>query len=266
MASLSWDGMSESYDVSRRNDNHCLAAALDELAGRFPPAQYPSLFEPGIGTGRIAIPLARRGYQVTGVDISGEMLAKLEAKLGEPGLKERVAFRQADVKEVPYGDGSFDLAVAVHLFWFVDCWKRAVAELRRIVKPSGPIVIMNTGSGAESPRLNERYKALCAERGDSIRNPGAGSNQEVGEYLGTMGYTLETLRGKWKWLADIRGMDALSHVAARAYSFTQLSSERVHREVVEVLRKEVPTWPEVESVPNEIWMIIAIPAGGGSPA
>ena len=57
MRSLSFDGLSALYDQTRTVDPTCFAAALDWIAARFPPIQFRRLLEPGIGTGRVALPL-----------------------------------------------------------------------------------------------------------------------------------------------------------------------------------------------------------------
>ena len=87
-------------------DPACFKAALDWVAERFPPAEFPQVFEPGIGTGRIAIPLARRGYSVTGIDIAPDMLAVLQARVRQTALP--IMWQEGDATRVPYADGSFD--------------------------------------------------------------------------------------------------------------------------------------------------------------
>jgi SAM-dependent methyltransferase len=62
----------------------------------------------GCGTGRHAIELARRGYDVTGIDLSATQLARAREKAGEAGVK--VAFHQADARRLAFRD-EFDLAI-----------------------------------------------------------------------------------------------------------------------------------------------------------
>jgi ubiquinone/menaquinone biosynthesis C-methylase UbiE len=81
MDSLSFDPLVAQYDETRTFDQGSFDAAMDYLAERFPPQTFQRVFEPGIGTGRIAVPLADRGYRVTGVDISREVLAILSERL-----------------------------------------------------------------------------------------------------------------------------------------------------------------------------------------
>lgn len=62
----------------------------------------------GCGTGRHSIELAKRGYRLTGVDLSESMLARAREKARDSGLE--IDFRQGDARELSY-DGEFDLAI-----------------------------------------------------------------------------------------------------------------------------------------------------------
>ncbi|MBU9888248.1 MAG: class I SAM-dependent methyltransferase [Candidatus Omnitrophica bacterium] len=62
----------------------------------------------GCGTGRHAIELAKRGYEVTGVDLSGNQIKRAREKAQEAGVT--VDFRIQDARHLPF-DGEFDLAV-----------------------------------------------------------------------------------------------------------------------------------------------------------
>jgi ubiquinone/menaquinone biosynthesis C-methylase UbiE len=125
------------------------------------------------------------------VDISEYMLAALRKRLAESGGRLQVTFQQADVVCLPYPANYFDIAVAVHLFYFIPHWRRAVDELLRVVTPEGPIIFMHTGMGMEVPSLNERYKEICAEHGCAIEPVGAASTREVVEYVEEKGCSTE---------------------------------------------------------------------------
>lgn len=70
-------------------DTGAAVSTLDRLAGSGP------VLELGVGTGRLAMPLARLGHQVTGIDVSAEMLDRLRSK----DLAGTVATRQADIAD-----------------------------------------------------------------------------------------------------------------------------------------------------------------------
>lgn len=103
------------------------------------------VLEYGIGTGRIALPLARAGIEVVGVDTSKEMLAGLERRLAdEPDdVRRRVTRRQGDMREVRLGR-RFPLVIAPfnvlqHLYERTDV-EAFLARVREHLVPSGRFV------------------------------------------------------------------------------------------------------------------------------
>src|SRR4030042_1114771 len=117
MESLNFNAMTKLYDETRVFDRRCFNSAIDYIVNRFPPRLYPRLLEPGIGTGRIAIPLAERGYRVCGVDIAGEMLTVLRNKLAHSDKTLPIHAIQADVLKLPFRNGEFDIIIVVHVFY-----------------------------------------------------------------------------------------------------------------------------------------------------
>jgi ubiquinone/menaquinone biosynthesis C-methylase UbiE len=256
MRSLSFDPLISLYDETRTVDAHCFRAALDALVAHFPPQRFPRLFEPGIGNGRIAIPLAELGYAVTGADIASTMLraGKKRATILP------IDWHQADVTRLPYADAAFDMAVATHLFYFIRDWRQAAAELLRVTRSGGPVILMHTGSGAEIPALNARYKALCVELAWPIPVIGVESTRHVVRYYETLGCRAEWLRDRWIWTSHIRLDQALGYIQARAYSFTAFVPDVIHDEVMRRLTLELEqqygTLHTEIDVPNQVYMVI----------
>jgi ubiquinone/menaquinone biosynthesis C-methylase UbiE len=262
MKSLPFDGMADLYDETRIFDRRCFSYALDYLGERFPPQNFNKVFEPGIGTGRIAIPLAEMGYHVTGVDISPDMLAVLQNRLGQVPKALHIAYQQADVTELPFPDDVFDMAIVVHLFYFIKEWKNAVDELLRIVRDSGPIVLMHTGTGTEIPFLTARYKELSVENGFPIKEIGVKSTIEVVDYFRSLGTQIETVRDRWEWTSNISLDKALGYMKSRAYSFTTATPDSVHLAIIEKLESEVcqrfgSLTMEIK-VPNQIYLVLIL--------
>jgi SAM-dependent methyltransferase len=101
------EGVAERYDESSAEmfDPAVVDPVVDFLAGL---AGDGAALELGIGTGRIALPLARRGVRVHGIDLSPEMVAQLRAKPGAEGIGVTVGdFATTTV------DGRFSLAYLV---------------------------------------------------------------------------------------------------------------------------------------------------------
>ena len=89
----------------------------------------------GTGTGHFAFDLAAKGLQVVGVDISRPMLASARAK----GPAVRLVL--ADAAELPLADDSFDLTLAVTTLEFVARPDEALAEMWRVTRPGGRLVV-----------------------------------------------------------------------------------------------------------------------------
>jgi ubiquinone/menaquinone biosynthesis C-methylase UbiE len=264
VTSLSFDGMAELYDDFRVVDDACLGATLDFIAARVPPDRCPRVFEPGIGNGRIAFPLAARGYRVDGVDISGKMLSQLEERIPERDPDRKIAFLQVDAAELPYASATFDWAIVVHLFWFVGRWEQAVDEMVRVLKPGGPIVMMHTGGGKEIPEINERYKGLCADAGYAIANIGAKDTQEVLDYLASKGRSIEAVSGGWEWNLKVSPVEAIAYIEKRQLSFARNVPGGVHSRACEELRHEYlgrkGQSKTIETVTNRIRLWISLPS------
>ena len=261
MKCLSFDGMTQFYDETRTFDGNCFNSALDFLVERFPPEEYSSVFEPGIGTGRIAIPMTERGYRITGIDISRNMLTLLEKRLGRCRHNPPVSL-QADMTALPFSDSAFHMVIAVHLFWFIKEWRKAVDEILRVAERDGPAVLMHTGMGAEIPFLNSRYKELCWEHGCKIEPIGVSSTSEVIDYCIDLGCHVEQIRDRWKWISHIRLDRAISYINARAYSFSTFAPDHIHAAAIEKLESEcLRTFGDLATtvdVPNQIYLIVIL--------
>jgi demethylmenaquinone methyltransferase / 2-methoxy-6-polyprenyl-1,4-benzoquinol methylase len=95
------------------------------------------------GTGDLALALADRvtaSGAVTGVDFAEEMLVRARAKAARRGVA--IDFREADVLDLPFGDGSFDAATVAFGIRNVADLDAGLAEMRRVVRPGGRVVVL----------------------------------------------------------------------------------------------------------------------------
>jgi len=102
------------------------------------------VLEVACGTGRVLIPLAQTGYRVTGVDISGAMLAVAQEKARRAGVADRVTLVQADALTMSLGQ-RFPLAfVAANSFMHhvtLEEQREALATLCRHLRPGGLLIL-----------------------------------------------------------------------------------------------------------------------------
>jgi ubiquinone/menaquinone biosynthesis C-methylase UbiE len=111
-----WDDYAAYYDwenaqtVGRRD-----IAFWSEFALRASPGQAGHrrrVLELGCGTGRVAIPVAKAGATVVGVDRSASMLARARMKVRRARLASRVKLIRGDIRHLPFPDKSFGLVMA----------------------------------------------------------------------------------------------------------------------------------------------------------
>ncbi len=122
-----------SYDTLRGHPAAVTPAIGEALARELGPGAR--VLEPGVGTGRIALPLLGAGCRVTGVDLSSDMLAALAGQARE-GLR----LVRGDITRLPFAAGAFDGAVCVHVLHLVDA-RAVLAQLLRLVRPGGTIIL-----------------------------------------------------------------------------------------------------------------------------
>jgi phosphatidylethanolamine/phosphatidyl-N-methylethanolamine N-methyltransferase len=122
------------------------------------------ILEVGVGTG-LSLPLFRRDARVTGIDVSPHMLAKARDKVTRLRLSQIEAIEEADAERLSYADDRFDAAIALYVVSVVSDPARFGAELRRVCKPGGRIVIVNHFARTSGPmRAAEQALAPFAGR------------------------------------------------------------------------------------------------------
>ena len=130
--SVAFDPVKSDYDRTRALPPRAQASVV-KLLGRELRGRGTAL-EIGVGTGRIALPLASAGQPLVGVDLSLPMLERLRENAGG-----RAPFPVtiADATRLPFGPGTFGGAYAVHVLHLIPAWRTALAELVRVVRPGG---------------------------------------------------------------------------------------------------------------------------------
>lgn len=137
--SLSFDAIAEQFDGQRGLP----VAALRRLVAfieRRGGGRSLAIIEPGIGTGRITLPLAAAGHRITGVDVSWPMLDTCRAKAEALRVGDRVELILDDATSLPCDDDVFDAGIFASLLYLVPEWERALDELARVVRPDGLVI------------------------------------------------------------------------------------------------------------------------------
>ena len=99
------------------------------------------LLDIGCGSGQSAIPAARRGLQVTGVDIAENLIDHARKRAETEGIGAR--FDVGDAEDLPYDEASFDVAISMIGAMFAPRPDRVAAELARVIRPGGKLYMAN---------------------------------------------------------------------------------------------------------------------------
>ena len=100
------------------------------------------ILEVGVGTG-LSLPLYSRNVQITGIDLSREMLARARMRKIRENLTHVAALQLMDAENMEFGDNSFDMVVAMYVVSVTPHPARLVNEMRRVCKPEGELYIVN---------------------------------------------------------------------------------------------------------------------------
>jgi len=104
------------------------------------------------GTGDIALALARRGAEVTGLDFSPAMLEIAEARR-QRNLKSQISnlkFMRGDAQQIPFPDASFDIVTVGYGLRNLTSWEKGLDEMHRVARHGARLVVLDFGKPANA--------------------------------------------------------------------------------------------------------------------
>ncbi len=159
------EAWAERYDAIFTEVDEAALVFLEALSG--PERRAVEL---AVGTGRVAIPLARRGLEITGVDISTSMLARLEGRVDASSVN----VIEGDMAEVPV-EGLFPLIfIAFNSFFAISTQDRQLECFRNVashLRSGGRFVLECFVPDMTRFDRNHRHESeRTSERGNVIEN------------------------------------------------------------------------------------------------
>jgi ubiquinone/menaquinone biosynthesis C-methylase UbiE len=113
----------------------------EEFVARLNISPGAEVLDVACGTGNLAIPAARRGAKVTGVDIAANLVEQARQRAASEGLE--VNFREGDAEQLPGASGTFDVVMSMFGAMFAPQPNKVAAELIRVCRPGGTIAMAN---------------------------------------------------------------------------------------------------------------------------
>ncbi len=180
-----FSGLPARYDrvgavMSFGEDPRWRRALVDATA----PRPGMRILDVATGTGMVAFALAARGATVVGLDQSEAMLGVARARLQRtPQLADRLSFVLGEAEALPFADAEFDALSFTYLLRYVDDPASTLRELARVVRPGGPIGMVEFGVPAD-PRLRALWRAHTRLGLPLIGRIVSRDWYEVGRFLG----------------------------------------------------------------------------------
>lgn len=116
-----------------------------------------SVLEVGAGAGIVATDLVAAGHRVLAVDSSEEMVSLLRARAAATGVDDRLATAVADVQALDLPDASYDLVVAVGVLPWLPAPEAALAEMARVVRSDGVVILTSDNAMRLNHVLDVRF-------------------------------------------------------------------------------------------------------------
>lgn len=159
----SFNASADTYDRYAGLQNH-LGGQLLNLAVAIEGKPGECILDIGMGTGNLTSRLMKQFPQahVYGCDLAATMMVRARQKL--LAFPSPLLLAAADAENLPYGRNLFDLVASSFTYQWLEDWRGALGEARRVLKPLGLFVF--SAFGADTFReLRQSYSKACMETG-----------------------------------------------------------------------------------------------------
>lgn len=211
-------------------------APAEEFVKRLKIKPEMKVLDVACGTGNTALPAARAGAVVTGVDIAPNLLEQARENAKAEGLD--IKFDEGDTEALPYGDASFDAVVTMFGAMFAPRPELVASELKRVCRPGGIIAMANwTPSGF----IGQMFKTMTAHVPPPPGMPSPvlwGKEETVRERFGEGISKLDTTLQKITWVFPFSPAEVVEHFRMY-YGPTQKAFGLLDEEKQAALRKEL---------------------------
>ena len=142
-----WEKRSDSFLVQKRQELHSAMAErwMKEIRGQLPEGKKLRILDVGCGAGFFSILLAKEGHQVTGIDLTPDMIKN--ARLLAEEEKVSCEFQVMDAENPEFQEKTFDVVISRNLTWTLPHVQHAYQEWIRVLKKGGILLNFDANYG-----------------------------------------------------------------------------------------------------------------------
>ena len=181
--------MAKWYNKNSRARLAELAKVADMIAAK--TAESAEILEIAPGPGYLSVELAKRGFSVTGIELSADFVEIEKKNAAEAGVA--VDFRQGNAADLPLPSGTFDFLVCMAAFKNFSEPQKALREMHRVLKPHGVALVIDMNRENTDGDIEEAMRDYPCMKGfdrwfvklsfKTFLKNGAYSRQEFEEFI-----------------------------------------------------------------------------------
>lgn len=145
-----WTQRSDSFLEQRREELHSAIAQrwMEEIHGYLPQKERLKILDIGCGTGFFSILLAKEGHELTGIDLTPEMVAHAQRLAQEENVN--CMFKVMDAEYPEFADETFDVVISRNLTWTLPHADLAYEQWLRVLKKGGILLNVDADYGKDN--------------------------------------------------------------------------------------------------------------------
>lgn len=244
-SAISFTGVAARYNQINALPADAATAIGAALKALVPPAQ--PVLDMGCGAGRIALPAARAGVAIVGIDRDAAMLA--EAAAGANGIPFTAV--HGDLVDMPLRDNRFGAVLSINVLHLVPAWEQVLQHAVRVMAPGGVLIQGRDWLEPNSVvgRLRQQLRRVVMAREPGLRPTAAANPMVMAQALDAMGGVTEPPQLVARWETEHSPRDVLTQMAQRAFNETwMLSDGLLEASLADLEAWSADTWHDLDAV------------------